>query len=305
MAGDHAFLAVWSRHVAEATSIGLSREVIAAARSGDEQAFAATLLRQPGNLTYAILYGLFENPEKVTRLLDVFILAVWFRFVGSSVAAAELLMILVSLGSLATVYTLAWVIWRDWRIAIVSALFMALLPGSVETARWVSWHLFGQLTFMLSVLVGLLAIRRYRHDAKYRYLLAAGGVWGLSLYSNSLLPFLVPMALLPAFVSVARRSASVNVDAAKGVPNRPLRITKVVQLGAIYLIGGADLATSHGFCRRALVRIPGPEHHLLCLTLLRRQYHARKTWCDVDRLLRCRDTPDPGLVSVWCVGYRA
>ena len=209
LTGDHAFLMVWSRYVAEATHVGLSPEILRAVASGNEQTLTRLLVRDPGSLIYATLWGLFENPEKITRLLDVVILATWFRLVGYSIEHAELLMILVQLGTIVVTYFVALRTWdNNEQIALLSAALMAFLPWPVQTSRWVSWHVFGQLTFALVVLLGMVAATRIGRSDGIYWFTGVGVAWGLSLYSNSLIPLLAPLVLLPAFMMQEHASLS-------------------------------------------------------------------------------------------------
>jgi hypothetical protein len=195
---DNAGFLAWGREISEATSLGIDGELLSAARNGGEQAIAEAVLSRPGNMTAALLYGLYDNPDRVTRLADVLTLSAWLRITGYSVVKAEVLMILISVASVALIYLLGWLVWRDRRIAALSALLMAIVPAGVESARWISWHVFGQFAFMLAIAAGLYAMAAFRDGGRLRYPLLAGVVWGISLYTNTLLPALVPLVLAPA-----------------------------------------------------------------------------------------------------------
>jgi hypothetical protein len=198
---DNAGFLAWAREISEATSGGLSVELVEAARSGDEQALAEALLRDPNNLSGALLYGLYDNPIHVTRLADVVALAGWLRLGGYGVGRAELLMVLLGAATVGAVYLLARLCWRDPATAAVAALFMAILPGAVESARWISWHVMGQLVLLLALAVGIWGWQAYGRGGGLRFPAACGLAWGASLYTNLLMPALVPLSLTPLFLS--------------------------------------------------------------------------------------------------------
>jgi hypothetical protein len=236
---DNAGFLAWSREVAESSSLGVTGELLSNLRTGNQQRVAEALLRDPGNLTGAVVYGLYDNPERVTRLLDVFALALWFRIVGYSEAKAEALMVLISAASVVAVYLLAWLTWHDRRTAALSALLMAILPGSVESGRWVSWHVFGQLTFTLAVVYALWALSAYRERGGWRYPLIAGAVWGACLYSNTLLPFLIPLALAPTVFYTHREMRSRSAEAREAQdPPSSMERKSLLRAATVYLATG-------------------------------------------------------------------
>lgn len=202
--GDQAFLAAWGRYVADSNHIGLSDAVISAALAGDTEGLGRTLLVRPGSLAYALLFGLYENPEKVTRLVDMLILSFWQRFVSTSEGGLELFAVLWSTLGIVAVFGLARLTTRTLRAAVLATALYAFLPGQIASAKWVSWHAMGQAIFTFVIFASLWCLERLAAERAYRHAAAAGLLWGIALYSNSLLPFFVPLVLLPSAVLFVR-----------------------------------------------------------------------------------------------------
>jgi hypothetical protein len=72
---DQSFLLTWARKIAESDRIGPVTEMMEALHRGDVQAGAEAVLAAPDSLVEGLLFRLFENPEKVTRLADAMLLA--------------------------------------------------------------------------------------------------------------------------------------------------------------------------------------------------------------------------------------
>ena len=190
---DHAFLIYWSRIVSEVQIFGLSRDLICYLLNGSTDRVISLLLTHQDSLIYALLYGLYENPEKVTRIADVIILAVWFKIVGYGILQARILSILFQLGTVWMTYLLALRVSRNQLIAFFSLLLMAFLPMNVLFSRFVSWHTFGSFFFILSIYVMIIGFDKKTREGKYFLFYLSSILWGIAALSNTLIPFLLPL----------------------------------------------------------------------------------------------------------------
>ena len=190
---DHAFLIYWSRIVSEAKEFGLSRDLIHYLLHGYTNSIISLLLTQQDSLIYAILYGLYENPEKITRIIDVAILAVWFKMVGYGIFHARMLSILFQLGTVWMTYLLTLRISRSQFISFLSLILMAFLPTNVLFSRFVSWHTFGSFFFILTIYVMVIGFDKRIKEGKHLLFYLSSLLWGIAAISNTLIPFLIPL----------------------------------------------------------------------------------------------------------------
>jgi len=206
---DHAFLIYWSRIVSEAKEFGLSRDLIHYLLHGYTNSIISLLLTQKDSLIYAILYGLYENPEKITRIIDVAILAVWFKMVGYGIFHARMLSILFQLGTVWMTYLLTLRISRSQFISFSSLILMAFLPMNVLFSRFVSWHIFGSFFFILTIYIMVIGFDKRMKEGKHLLFYLSSILWGIAAISNTLIPFLIPL-IVWVYLWIVMRSSLIE-----------------------------------------------------------------------------------------------
>ena len=192
---DHAFLIFWSRMVSEASELGFSPHLIQYLFHGSSEQIISYLLAHQNSLLYALLYGLYENPEKVTRIVDVVILALWFKLVGYGILQARILSMLFQLGTVWMTYLLTEKITGSRRCAFLSFVLMAFLPMSVLFSRFVSWHTFGSFFFIIAVYSAIGGIEKRIREGKRSLLYLSSLLGGVAVLSNTLIPCLLPFII--------------------------------------------------------------------------------------------------------------
>lgn len=202
---DHAFLIYWSRIVSETRVFGLSRDLIHYLLYGSTDSIISLLLTKQGSLIYAVLYGLYENPEKITRIIDVIILAVWFKSVGYGIFQARTLSMLFQLATIYLTYLLALRISRSQAVSFLSLILMAFLPMNVLFSRFVSWHIFGSFFFILTIYIMVIGFDKKMREGKCFLFYLSSILWGIAALSNTLIPFLLPL-IAGGYLLVAMKS---------------------------------------------------------------------------------------------------
>ena len=190
---DHAFLIYWSRIVSEACELGPYGNIINSLMHGSREQAISLLVTHQDSLLYAMLYGLYENPEKISRIIDVIILAVWFKLVGYGILQARVFSVLFQLGTVWITYLLALRISRSHSIAFLSLLLMTFLPMNVLFSRFVSWHTFGSFFFILTIYIMLIGFDKKAREGRCFLFYLSSILWGIAALSNTLIPFLLPL----------------------------------------------------------------------------------------------------------------